>query len=370
MTAALGRTVAPEDAEMRLDRWFRREFPDLTHGRLEKLLRTGQVRVDGRRAKAGQRLQAGQIVRVPPMPAAAPRRPPETPAPAAPGAAEAEALRDRVLYRDDTVIAIDKPAGLAVQGGTGQRRHLDAMLDALRFGAAERPRLVHRLDRDTSGVLLLARSAAAARKLTEAFRGKAARKVYWALVIGTPPREVGRIDLPLAKGGGVGREKVGAAAGGQPAVTLYRAVATRRVGGGASLTWLVLMPLTGRTHQLRAHCAALGAPILGDGKYGGRAAFPALPAEAGTAPPERLALHARELALPHPEDGTTLRVTCPLPPPLAALWRRLDLDPAAGEGAAAALADLAQGQNHSPPGTRPRRRKSPAAKAGKTRGRR
>ena len=363
MTAVRSCTIRPEDADMRLDRWFRREFPDLSHGRLEKLLRTGQVRVDGRRAKAGQRLEAGQAIRVPPLAAPAAEAEarsatgsPAARAPAAPSASEAAALRARVLYRDDTVIALDKPAGLAVQGGTGQRRHLDAMLDALRFDAEERPRLVHRLDRDTSGVLLLARNAAAARKLTAAFRGKAAQKVYWALVLGAAPPDGGRIDLALVKGGAAGREKVGAAADGQPAVTLFRPVATRQPGGrrGPSITWLVLMPLTGRTHQLRAHCAATGMPILGDGKYGGRAAFPELPGEAGTAPPGRLVLHAREIALPHPEDGTTLRVAAPLPPEVAALWRRLGFDPEAAEPVAAALVDYAAGQSHSPPGTRPR----------------
>jgi len=371
MTAVRSCTIAPEDAAMRLDRWLRREFPGLSHGRLEKLLRTGQVRIDGRRAKAGQRLEAGQIVRIPPL-AAAPATPSEDAAPPAPSTAEAEALRGRVLYRDNTVIAIDKPAGLAVQGGTGQRRHLDAMLDALRFGAEERPRLVHRLDRDTSGVLLLARSAAAARRLTATFRGKAAQKIYWALVVGTTAQETGRIDLALAKGGGIGREKVGAAAEGQPAVTLFRTVATRRVGGrqGTSITWLALMPLTGRTHQLRAHCAALGTPILGDGKYGGRAAFPELPTDAGTAPPGRVVLHAREIALPHPEDGTTLRVTAALPPRLAELWGQLGFDPVAAESATAALASYAEGHSHSPPGTQPRSRKASAAKRQKKRGRR
>lgn len=376
MTAVRSHRVVPGDAEMRLDRWFRREYPDLTHGRLEKLLRTGQVRIDGRRAKAGQRLQVGQLIRVPPLapsatePARPTARPTARPEPPAPSKAEAEALRARVLHRDDAVIVLDKPAGLAVQGGSGQRRHLDAMLDALRFGADERPRLVHRLDRDTSGILLLARTAAAARALTGAFRGKAAQKIYWALVVGAPPQDMGRIELALAKGGGAGREKVGVAAQGQPAVTLFRAVATRRPGSrrGPAITWLVLMPLTGRTHQLRAHCAALGIPILGDGKYGGRAAFPELPPDAGGAPSGGLVLHARELALPHPEDGTTLRVAAPLPARLAELWTRLGFDTAAAEAATAQLVDYAAGQEHSPPGTRPGRRRTPAGKARQKRG--
>jgi len=319
-------TVAADEADLRLDRWFRRRFPELGHGRLEKLLRTGQVRVDGKRAKSGLRLAPGQIVRVPPLGAGQAR-----PAGAKPRASlriaehEAEELRGRVLYRDDWLIVLDKPAGLAVQGGSGLSRHLDALSEALRFGAAEKPRLVHRLDKDTSGVLVLARSATAARHLTAAFRGQEARKTYWAAVVGVPDRRQGRIDLPLLKGraGAGGDEKMTAArAGGQPAVTLYRLVQA----AGARAGWLVLRPLTGRTHQLRAHCAAIGHPILGDGKYGGRAAF--LPSD-GLA--QRIHLHARELAIPHPADGTTLRVSAPLPAHMTETWTRLGFDPARGD---------------------------------------
>ncbi|MBX6320274.1 MAG: RluA family pseudouridine synthase, partial [Rhodospirillaceae bacterium] len=190
--------VAPEEAALRLDRWFKRRFPQLDHGRLERLLRTGQVRVDGRRAAAGLRLEAGQKVRVPPLGEAEPAA---RPAPRPPAADERmlAALRRAVLYRDEEVLAIDKPPGLAVQGGTETPVHLDLMLDGLRFGAAERPRLVHRLDKDTSGVLLLARTARAAAWLAEAFRRKEARKVYWAVTVGVPHPPRGRIDLPLGK---------------------------------------------------------------------------------------------------------------------------------------------------------------------------
>ncbi|MFQ5775415.1 MAG: RluA family pseudouridine synthase [Kiloniellaceae bacterium] len=340
-------TVQDDEADQRLDRWFRRRFPALGHGRLERLLRTGQVRVDGRRARSGTRLAPGQVVRVPPLPepAAAPR--PARPRPVAPD--EAAALRATVLFKDDWVIAIDKPAGLAVQGGTGQRRHLDAMLEALRFEGAEPPRLAHRLDKDTSGVLLLARTAAAARRLSAAFKGKRARKVYWALTVGVPARRRGRIDLPLAKRPGPAGEKVGAAGdAGKPALTLYEVVEDRALGQrGPRVAWLVLVPLTGRTHQLRAHCAALGTPILGDGKYGGKQAFPdGLPFAM-----DRLTLHAREIALPHPEDGTTLRVTAPLPPHMAAAWSALGLDVAKADRAADDLLDYAAGLAHSPPGS-------------------
>src|SRR6185369_12151519 len=200
--------VGAEDADVRLDRWFKRRFPLLGHGRLEKLLRTGQVRVDGKRAKANLRLQPGQEIRVPP---GADKPPPE-------GTVErgkprlsnedAEFVRSLVIFRDDDVIAINKPPGLAVQGGTGTFRHLDGMLDALRFDATERPRLVHRLDRDTSGVLVLGRNARATSKLAEAFRGKTARKLYWALVVGVPNPRQGRIDMKLAKESGAGGERM------------------------------------------------------------------------------------------------------------------------------------------------------------------
>jgi len=323
-------TVTGDEAELRLDRWFRRRFPALGHGRLEKLLRTGQVRVDGRRAKAGLRLAPGQTVRVPPLAAGAKMSAPAEP-PAPVPRHEAAALQNRVLYRDDWLIVLDKPAGLAVQGGSGLGRHLDALSEALRFGADDKPRLVHRLDKDTSGCLVLARTALAARHLTAAFRGQEARKTYWAAVAGVPMPRQGRVDQALAKRRGAdsgGGEKVAPAADdGRPAVTLYRVVQS----AGQKAAWLALRPLTGRTHQLRVHCAALGHPILGDAKYGGRAALAPL---AGPSP--RLHLHAREIAIPHPADGTTLRVSAPLPAHMAETWARLGFDPARGE----ALAEL------------------------------
>ena len=309
MTGVETITVLPQEGESRLDRWFRRHYPGLSHGRLEKLLRTGQVRVDGKRAKAGDAVAPGQAIRVPPLPAT----PPPASAPSAPRARpqdEAE-LRDTVLYRDDWAIAINKPAGLAVQGGTNTERHVDALLDGLRFGSDERPRLVHRLDKDTSGVLLIARTVAAAAFFTRAFRDKTTRKIYWALVVGRPTPAQGRISLGLAKSGGARRERVHADdKDGKSAITYYRVV--DQAGDRAS--WLALLPVTGRTHQLRAHCAALGTPILGDGKYGGNAAQ--LP---GGAAAHRLHLHARSLEIPNPAGGT-LRVTAPLPPHMRRMW--------------------------------------------------
>ncbi len=300
--------VAPVEADQRLDRWFKRRYPQVTQGHLQKLLRTGQVRIDGKRAKANQRLSAGQTVRVPPLPGSAP--PPPEPRPV--DARAAEALRERVLHRDDDVLVIDKPAGLAVQGGTRTETHLDAMLDALRFGADERPRLVHRLDKDTSGVLLLARNAKAAAFLTRAFRSKDARKLYWALVAGVPDPPEGEIRLRLAKHGGKGGERVvPVEEGGQAAVTRLRVLEA----AAKTAAWLALEPLTGRTHQLRVHMAAAGHPIVGDGKYGGSAAF--LP---GGNIDRRMHLHARRILVPHPAGGT-LDVTADLPEHMASTWR-------------------------------------------------
>ena len=301
-------TVRPEDGTLRLDRWFRRHYPRLSHGRLEKLLRTGQVRVDGKKARAGDPVNPGQAIRVPPLPDLPPAEPPAAAAQMRPQ--DAAMLRDAVIHRDDWAIVLNKPAGLAVQGGTGMTRHIDALLDALRFDFRERPRLVHRLDKDTSGVLLIARTAAAAAFFTRAFRDKTARKIYWAIVSGLPQPPQGRIDLALLKRGGAGRERVHADEGGRSAVTYYRVVDH----AGTKASWLALLPVTGRTHQLRAHCAALGTPILGDGKYGGNAAQ--LP---GGAAAHRLHLHARSLRLPHPAGGT-LRAVAPLPTHMKRLW--------------------------------------------------
>jgi 23S rRNA pseudouridine955/2504/2580 synthase len=220
-------------------------------------------------------------------------------------------LRDAILHQDEAVIVINKPPGLAVQGGTRSEHHLDGLLDALRFGHAERPKLVHRLDKDTSGVLVIARSAGAAAFLTRAFRDRTTRKIYWALVVGVPKPPQGRIALALAKRSGQGGERVRADPDeGKHAVTYYRVV--DKVGERVS--WLALVPVTGRTHQLRAHCAAIGTPILGDGKYGGAATHLAGPPGA-----RRLHLHARALSIPHPHGGI-LKIAAPLPPHMRQSW--------------------------------------------------
>lgn len=306
-------TVSPAEADTRLDRWLKRRYPALTQGALQKMLRTGQIRVDGKRAEANTRLGAGAELRVPPMPS--------TPAPKAEpkpvsDAAAAE-IRSRVLYRDASVIVLDKPPGLAVQGGPGITKHVDGMLEALAEDG-EKPRLVHRLDRDTSGVLVVARTAAAAAHLAKAFRGRDMEKTYWAIVVGQPEHEGGRISMPLARENGPRGERTVPAAPGETglrSVTDYRTLdaAKRRAA------FLEMKPLTGRTHQLRVHCAeGLRCPILGDGKYGGEAAH--LEGLSGS-----LHLHARTLRLPHPEGGT-LEVSAAPPEHFEATMRFFGFD--------------------------------------------
>ncbi len=304
-------TVAEEDGEVRLDRWFRRRFPHVTQGTIQKLCRTGQVRVDGRRAEPNTRLLPGQEVRVPPLP----EGPPPPPAPVVDERTVRE-LEGLLIFRDEHVLALDKPWGLPVQGGPGITRHLDGMLDALRFGA-ERPRLVHRLDRDTSGVLVLGRTAAASAKLAQAFRTRHARKTYWAVVSGRPVPSEGRIDLPLVRVGG-GRNGLAAPAerddeDAASALTDYRTLDA----AGRKLAWLELQPLTGRTHQLRVHCEAIGTPILGDPKYGEGKQVEGFA--------ERLHLLARALDLPHPAGGR-LELEAGLPPHMRETFRTLGFE--------------------------------------------
>lgn len=304
-------SVSDADDGLRLDRWFRQHYPHVTHGRLERLLRRGEIRVDGGRAKASLRLAGGMVVRVPPLPPAAPTE--KRQAQPSVSTADAAALQDRVLHRDDVMLVIDKPAGLAVQGGSGTTRHLDGLLDALKFDLDERPRLVHRLDRDTSGVLVLARTRKAAAAIGAAFRDRAAHKVYWALVLGQPAPPVGRWDTHMEKQAGVGGDRVVSGADGKRAVTAYRLL-----DGAGDYGWLELEPHTGRTHQLRVHCAAADLPIVGDRRYGPRGG---VPKEFGRG----LHLLARRLDMPHP-DGGTLRVTAPLPPHMAQSWAFLGFD--------------------------------------------
>ena len=286
--------VSEDEADIRLDRWFRRHFPVVTQGMIQKLCRTGQIRVDGKRADAATRLAPGQVIRVPPLPDGPPPPPPR----AALDPATLRELEEMVVYMDDAMIVMNKPHGLPVQGGPGIVRHLDDMMDGFRQGAADKPRLVHRIDMDTSGLLLLARTPGIAGKLAAAFRSRHVQKTYWAVVAGRPSPQEGRIDAPLVKFGGLrGGERVAVAQPGEEdsthALTDYRTLDA----AGRKLSWMELSPLTGRTHQLRVHCAAIGAPIVGDRKYGGEVGQ-----VEGLA--DKLHLHARRLVLPHPHGGT------------------------------------------------------------------
>jgi len=313
--------VAEDEAGMRLDKWLKRHFPALPQSHLMKIVRKGEVRVEGKRADIQTRLQTGQGVRVPPLrlavePTAAKRATPS----------DAEAIRAMTLYEDDDLLVLNKPYGLAVQGGSGTKRHIDGMLEALADKHGRRPALVHRLDRDTSGVLLLAKSRAMAAKLGEIFRSRQARKIYWALVEGAPKPAQGRISLFLAKGEGMGEarggkgkadlERMRVAKHGDPdaqhSLTLYAVV--DKVA--PRLAWLSLRPITGRTHQLRAHCEAIGHPIVGDPKYNRRlAGEPGRRDPLRAVPPgiePKLHLMARRLVLPHPKGGV-IDVTAPIP---------------------------------------------------------
>jgi 23S rRNA pseudouridine955/2504/2580 synthase len=321
--------VGPDEGGQRLDRWIRRQYAHVTQGRIERLCRKGEIRVDGARAKASTRIEAGQAVRLPPLPdAAAPPEPPRI------APRDAEMIRAAVIWRDDHILALDKPPGLAVQGGSGQTRHVDGLSEALRFGAEERPRLVHRLDRDTSGVLLMARTRAAAEALTRAFRDRDTRKVYWAAVAGVPTPRMGtlRYGLVKAPGHGPGGEgermtaiapgEVAQVPGARHATTDYAVLSAL----GTRVCWAALVPVTGRTHQLRAHMAAFGHPVVGDGKYGGSGQEnlgDGWGAQLGGEVSRKLHLHARSLTLAHPFTGKRLTLTAPLPAHMRRTWDML-----------------------------------------------
>jgi 23S rRNA pseudouridine955/2504/2580 synthase len=296
-------TVAPDDDGIRLDRWFKRNLPDASFNLVSRWARTGQLRVDGKRATPGDRIEAGQIIRVPPAepPAAKAKAKPVRPRLTEDQMAFAETL---VIHRDAAALVLNKPPGLATQGGTKTDEHVDALLDALWFEADQRPKLVHRLDKDTSGALLVARSARAAAAFSKSFSSRTARKLYWALIVGVPSIEDGMIELPIAKQPGSGGEKMHVdEKEGSPARTRYRVI--DRAGNNAA--WVELQPFTGRTHQLRVHMAAIGHPIVGDGKYGGRDAF-----LTGTIS-RKMHLHARRLRVDHP-DGGQIDIRAELPP--------------------------------------------------------
>ena len=313
-------TVSEDDDGIRLDRWFKRHLPEVSFNMVSRWSRTGQLRLDERKAVPGDRIESGQKIRIPAAedkparePRRVPRRDPLTPD-------EERFVRDMVIYEDPGAFVLNKPPGLATQGGTKTTQHLDRLLDGL-AGEAGRPKLVHRLDKDTSGALLVARSARAAGHFAKAFSGRTARKVYWALVVGVPDRDEGEIDAPLAKQPGTGGEKMHISEEhGLPAKTRWRVI--DRAGNRAA--WVELQPLTGRTHQLRAHMAAIGHPIVGDAKYGGAEAF----LTGGIS--RKLHLHARRIRIDAP-DGGKIDVTAELPPHFGESLTMLGFSPMAGD---------------------------------------
>ena len=315
-------TVGEDDDGIRLDRWFKRNLPQVGFATVSRWARTGQIRVDGKRAKPEDRLAAGQVLRVPPGGEDAPARKSATRARPLTPEQIAEA-RDMVIRETPTAIVLNKPPGLATQGGSKTTKHVDGLLDAFVEGDGPRPRLVHRLDKDTSGVLLIARTPGSAASFSKRFASRSARKVYWALVVGVPQLSEGVIDAPLAKQPGTGGEKMHIdEENGAAAKTRYRVV--DRAGQRAA--WVELEPLTGRTHQLRVHMAAIGHPIVGDGKYGGQDAF------LTGAVSRKMHLHARRLIISEPKAGEgtggKLDVTAELPQHFATSMEVLGFDPA------------------------------------------
>jgi len=315
--------VSSDEANLRLDRWFRRHFPALSHGQLQKLLRTGQIRVDGKRADSSDRLIAGQSLRLPPS-LVDKKNDASVISCGAKPLRRADRLREMILYEDDDVVVLNKPAGLAVQGGTGLKENLDDMLMALSRDGKTKPKLVHRLDRDTSGVLLVARTAYAAAKLTAAFRERHTQKIYWAVTLGVPKPLRGRIDAPLMKyGEGMMAVEDASIEGAKTAVTLYQVMESVP----KKAAFVALWPITGRTHQIRVHLAHLGTPVLGDKLYGGDRSTTLPLGELGSG----LHLHARRLVIPHPRRGM-IDVVAPLNQQMRKTWKWFQFDEKAEAG--------------------------------------
>lgn len=318
MSGVQQREVASDEDGMRLDRWFGLHFPQVPFGRLQKLLRTGQVRVDKARAKANTRLEAGQDVRVPPLDDTIAARP--NPAQVQADSKDARFIRDLIIYEDDEVFVLNKPHGLAVQGGSGTKRHIDGMLRSMPNKKGEAPRLVHRLDRDTSGCLLVAKTRAAASHLGKVFKTRSARKIYWAVVVGVPKPPQGQISCFIAKRGTDDGEQMVVVENGDDGALHSMTHYSVTDQAANRFAWVTLKPVTGRTHQLRVHMAELGNPIFDDPRY-----FNIENWERPDSLGQGLHLHARRLSLPLP-GGKRLDISAPLPPHIQHTFDRLGFD--------------------------------------------
>ena len=314
--------VGDGEADMRLDRWFRVHFPEVGYTYLQKLLRSGQVRVDSKRAQANDRLTTGMEIRVP----AIVRQPKKSgtglKAPLGVSKGDRDTIEKMIIYEDDYILVLNKPFGLAVQGGTGTKKHIDGMLEGMadRFGG-ERPRLVHRIDRDTTGILLVAKTREAAAKLGKTFQSRSAGKTYWALVIGVPKPAQGKIEAALVKASGPDGDRVRKSLPGEQAIAMHATTHYSVIDQvGRKAAWVSLKPVTGRQHQLRAHMHLIGHPIAGDNKYEGDKNMPAENMDM------KLHLHARRLIIEHPKTGKKIDVTAPLPEHMKRTWATLGLD--------------------------------------------
>ena len=315
MSGVQQRQVEGDEDGMRLDRWFAHHFPQLGFGRLQKLIRNGEVKVDKAKVTTSTRLSPGQTVRIPPI------DDPDTVKPVKVSNADAEFLRDLIMYEDDDIYVFNKPHGLAVQGGSGQSRHLDGMLKSLPNAKGEAPRLVHRLDRDTSGCLVVAKTKQAASHFGNVFRSRSARKIYWAIVAGNPHPQQGEISCFLARQSTDDGEQMVVVRNGAPnsqhSLSYYSTTDT----ASKRFAWVTLKPVTGRTHQLRVHMAQLGTPIIGDPRYFNIENWQGAPGLS-----EGLHLHARRIAIPL-RNGKRLDIAAPLPPHMRQSFDALGFDP-------------------------------------------
>ena len=314
--------VTRDEAGLRLDRWFSVHFPAVTYGYLQKLLRSGQVRLDGKRVQANARLQEGQQLRVPAVARQPAKSGPSLSPPLGLSKGDRDFIERLILFEDDAVMVLNKPFGIAVQGGTGTKRHIDGMLAGMADRFGDRPRLVHRLDRDTTGVLLVAKNRNAAAKLGRIFQTRSAAKTYWALIKGVPKPPQGKVEAALVKAAGPDGDRVRKALPGEQEKAMHATTHYSVIDRVAhKVSWVSLKPVTGRQHQLRAHMALIGHPIVGDNKYEGETVL----ADSGI--DIQLHLHARRLIIPHPAGAADIDVTAPLPPHMLKTWDILGLDP-------------------------------------------